>query len=143
VKLLRRDAPFSLPIKFIQFGEGNFLRAYVDWMIDLLNERVGLNAGVVVVRPRGHTVKPLLDVQEGLFTTLIQGPNEHGEAVKEYRKITCVQREINARTELLRAIRPRARPPSKPNSVTAINSWSRPNFTTRWSLRDRLGWLTN
>jgi tagaturonate reductase len=95
VKLLRRDVPFSLPIKFIQFGEGNFLRAYVDWMIDLLNERVGLNAGVVVVRPRGYTVKPLLDVQDGLFTTLIQGLNEHGEAVKEYRKITCVQRELN------------------------------------------------
>jgi tagaturonate reductase len=98
MKPLRRDAPFSLPIKFIQFGEGNFLRAYVDWLIDLLNERVGLNAGVVVVRPRGHTIKPLLDVQDGLFTTLIQGLNEHGEAVKEYRKITCVQREINAVT---------------------------------------------
>jgi tagaturonate reductase len=95
MKPLRREAPFSLPIKFIQFGEGNFLRAYVDWQIDLLNERAGLNAGVVVVRPRGHTVKPLLDVQDGLFTTLIQGLNEHGEAVKEYRTITCVQREIN------------------------------------------------
>ncbi|QRX84167.1 tagaturonate reductase [Glaciimonas sp. PAMC28666] len=87
-----------MPIKFIQFGEGNFLRAYIDWQIDLLNERVGLNAGVVVVRPRGHTVKPLLDVQDGLFTTLIQGLDENGEAVKQYRKISCVQREINAVT---------------------------------------------
>ena len=98
MKQLHREEPFSLPIRFIQFGEGNFLRAYIDWQIDLLNERVGLNAGVVVVRPRGHTVKPLLDVQGGLFTTVIQGLNEHGEAVKQYRKITCVQREINAVT---------------------------------------------
>src|ERR1035437_7008887 len=98
MKQLHRDVPFSLPIKFIQFGEGNFLRAYVDWLIDLLNERVGLNAGVVVVRPRGHTVKPLLDMQGGVFTTLIQGLNESGEAVKQYRKITCVQREINVVT---------------------------------------------
>jgi tagaturonate reductase len=98
MKLLNRDIPYSLPIKFIQFGEGNFLRAYIDWMIDLLNERVGLNAGVVVVRPRGNTVKPLLDTQGGVFTTLIQGLNERGEAVKQYRKIVCVQREINAVT---------------------------------------------
>lgn len=95
---LHREAPFSLSIKFIQFGEGNFLRAYIDWMIDLLNERSGLNAGVAVVRPRGHTVKPLLDAQDGLFTTVIQGLDAEGRAVKQYRKITCVQREINAVT---------------------------------------------
>ncbi len=95
MRQLRRDAPFSLPIKFIQFGEGNFLRAYLDWQIDLLNEKVDLNAGVVVVRPRGHTAKPLLDVQDGLFTTLIRGLDEHGEAVEHLRLITCVQREIN------------------------------------------------
>jgi mannitol-1-phosphate/altronate dehydrogenase len=32
-------------------GEGNFLRAFVDWQIDLLNEHTDLNAGIVVVRP--------------------------------------------------------------------------------------------
>ncbi len=98
IKQLNRETPFSLPIKFIQFGEGNFLRAYFDWMIDLLNERTGFNAGVVVVRPRGHTVKPLLDVQGGMFTTLVQGLNESGQAVREYRTISCVQREVNAVT---------------------------------------------
>ena len=95
---LQRTQPFALPIKFIQFGEGNFLRAYFDWMIDLLNERVAFNAGVAVVRPRGHTVKPVLDEQGGLFTTLVQGLNEAGEPVKQYRQIACVQREINAST---------------------------------------------
>ena len=97
-KPLKRELPFSLPIKFIQFGEGNFLRAFIDWQIDVLNERSGLNAGVVVVRPRGHTVKPLLDQQDGLFTVLIQGLNEQGEAVRHFRKVSCVQREINAVT---------------------------------------------
>lgn len=95
---LRRTKPFALPVKFIQFGEGNFLRAFVDWQVDILNERSNLNAGVVVVRPRGHTVKPLLDTQDGLFTVMVQGLNEQGQAVKEYRKIECVQREINAVT---------------------------------------------
>ena len=95
---LRRTTPFSLPVKFIQFGEGNFLRAFIDWQIDILNERSNLNAGIVVIRPRGHTIKPLLDTQDGLFTVLVQGLNEQGVAVKEYRKIECVQREINAVT---------------------------------------------
>ena len=61
---LTRNAPFSLPIKVIQFGEGNFLRGFIDWQIDLLNERQNLNAGVVVIRPRGHTVKPLKNIDK-------------------------------------------------------------------------------
>ena len=39
------------PIRVLQFGEGNFLRAFVDDMIDIANEKGGLNAGVVIVKP--------------------------------------------------------------------------------------------
>lgn len=92
---LTREAAFDLPIKFLQFGEGNFLRAFVDWQIDLLNERAGLNAGVVIVRPIARADMPLLDTQGGVYTTLIRGLNEAGEAVKEYRKIACIQREVD------------------------------------------------
>ena len=43
--LNRRDFPGALyPERIIQFGEGNFLRAFVDWQIDLLNEHTDLNA---------------------------------------------------------------------------------------------------
>ncbi|MGL5286640.1 MAG: tagaturonate reductase, partial [Aeromonas sp.] len=92
---LTREAAFDLPIKFLQFGEGNFLRAFVDWQIDLLNERAGLNAGVVIVRPIARADMPLLDTQGGVYTTLIRGLNEAGEAVKEYRKIACIRREVD------------------------------------------------
>jgi len=92
---LNRDAPFNLPIKFLQFGEGNFLRAFIDWQIDLLNERVDLNAGVVIVRPRPNPALSLLNTQGGVYTTLIRGLNESGAPVKEYRKINCVEREID------------------------------------------------
>lgn len=27
------------PTRAIQFGEGNFLRAFIDWQLDLLNEK--------------------------------------------------------------------------------------------------------
>jgi tagaturonate reductase len=95
MQALRRSAPFALPIKILQFGQGNFLRGFFDWQIDLLNERTGLDAGVVVVRPRGGSAAPLLDVQDGLFTVLVRGLDETGKAVREYRKVECVQREID------------------------------------------------
>lgn len=95
MKQLKRETPFALPIRFVQFGEGNFLRAFVDWQIDLLNERAGLDAGVVVVRPIPRVDMPLLDAQGGVYTTLIRGLNEAGAPVKEYRPIMCVQREVD------------------------------------------------
>jgi tagaturonate reductase len=95
IPVLKRGAPFALPIKVLQFGQGNFMRGFFDWQIDLLNERTGLDAGVVIVRPRGGSAAPLLDVQDGLFTVLVRGLNEQGAAVKEYRKVECVQREID------------------------------------------------
>jgi tagaturonate reductase len=98
MKNLKRSAPFALPIKILQFGQGNFMRGFFDWQIDLLNERSGLNAGVVVMRPRGGSAAPLLDVQDGLFTVLVRGLNEQGEPVKEYRKVECVQRELDPNT---------------------------------------------
>lgn len=92
---LNRSEPCHLPTKFVQFGEGNFLRAFVDWQIDLLNERAGLNAGVVVVRPISRPDFPLLDSQGGIYTTLIRGLNEQNEPVKDYRKVTCIKQEID------------------------------------------------
>lgn len=92
---LKRSAPYALPIKILQFGQGNFMRGFFDWQIDLLNERTGLDAGVVIVRPRGGNPAPLLDTQDGLFTVLVRGLNEAGAPVKDYRTVQCVQREID------------------------------------------------
>lgn len=39
------------PERVIQFGEGNFLRAFVDWIIQKMNENVNFNSSVVVVQP--------------------------------------------------------------------------------------------
>ncbi|KMV33413.1 MULTISPECIES: tagaturonate reductase [Franconibacter] len=94
--LNRRDFPgASFPDRIIQFGEGNFLRAFVDWQIDLLNEHTDLNAGVVVVRPIDSTFPPSLSTQDGLYTTIIRGLNEKGEAVSDARLIRSVNREIS------------------------------------------------
>ena len=94
--LNRRDFPGArYPERIIQFGEGNFLRAFVDWQIDLLNEHTDLNAGVVIVRPIQSDFPPSLSTQDGLYTTIIRGLNEQGEAVSESRLIRSVNREIS------------------------------------------------
>ncbi|HEM8662791.1 TPA: tagaturonate reductase [Klebsiella aerogenes] len=95
--LNRRDFPGAqYPERIIQFGEGNFLRAFVDWQIDLLNEHTDLNAGVVIVRPIASDFPPSLSTQDGLYTTIIRGLNEKGEAVSDARLIRSVNREISA-----------------------------------------------
>jgi tagaturonate reductase len=94
--LNRHDFPgASYPDRIIQFGEGNFLRAFIDWQVDLLNEHTDLNAGVVIVRPIDSAFPPSLSTQDGLYTTVIRGLNEQGEAVSDARLIRSVNREIN------------------------------------------------
>ncbi|MHA6671338.1 tagaturonate reductase [Enterobacter mori] len=94
--LNRRDFPGALnPERIIQFGEGNFLRAFVNWQIDQLNEHTDLNAGVVIVRPIQSDFPPSLSTQDGLYTTIIRGLNEKGEAVSDARLIRSVNREIS------------------------------------------------
>ncbi len=94
--LNRRDFPgASYPERIIQFGEGNFLRAFIDWQIDLLNEHTDLNAGVTIVRPIESHFPPSLSTQDGLYTTIIRGLNERGEAVSDARLIRSVNREIS------------------------------------------------
>ena len=50
--LNKRTAPKSvMPEKIIQFGEGNFLRAFVDWIVWNMNKKTDFNGSVVVVQP--------------------------------------------------------------------------------------------
>ncbi len=84
----------SYPTKIMQFGEGNFLRAFVDWQIDSLNKQCGLNAGVAIIRPIDYDALPLLNTQDGLYTTIVRGVDEQGDAVQNTTVISCVNEEI-------------------------------------------------
>ncbi|WP_392552505.1 tagaturonate reductase [Orbus wheelerorum] len=88
----------AYPEKILQFGEGNFLRAFVDWIIDNLNEKTNFNSGITIVRPI-DTKQPKLNEQDGLYTTVIRGINEKGVAVAEPKIIYSVNREISVYQE--------------------------------------------
>lgn len=92
---LQRQAPFTLPIRVLQFGQGNFLRGFVDWQLDVLNERCSMDLGVVIVRPTSRSTAPSLDTQGGCYTTVLRGLDAQGELQTQVREITCVQRELD------------------------------------------------
>lgn len=88
------EAEVAPPVKILQFGEGNFLRAFVDWMIDLLNEQTSFNGSVTIIQPIPHGTVDLLEQQEGLYHVLLEGLKD-GKPHTEKRLITAVKGGIN------------------------------------------------
>lgn len=84
----------NLPIKVVQFGEGNFLRAFVDFVIDKLNEKADFNAGVAVVQPIASGMVNMLNDQDGLYNLFMRGI-KNGKEIQESRTISCIQKGIN------------------------------------------------
>lgn len=84
----------SAPEKVMQFGEGNFLRAFVDDFIDIANEKAGFNGKVLLVQPIAQGLTDLINAQEGLYTLYLRG-SEKGKKVDEKRVISCVSRCVN------------------------------------------------
>ena len=84
----------SAPEKVMQFGEGNFLRAFVDYWFDVSNERAGWNGKCVLVQPIPQGLTRMINDQEGLYTLYLRG-RETGEKVDRKRVISSVSRCIN------------------------------------------------
>ncbi len=79
-----RDAP----IRVLQFGEGNFMRAFVDYFFDVSNEKAGFNGKVALVQPISQGLTKLINDQEGLYTLYLRG-SENGEKVDDKRVISA------------------------------------------------------
>ncbi|MCI8423452.1 MAG: tagaturonate reductase [Lawsonibacter sp.] len=82
------------PEKVLQFGEGNFLRAFVDYWFDMSNEKAGWNGKCVLVQPIAPGLAKLINDQEGLYTLYLRG-SENGEKVDRKRVISSVSRCLN------------------------------------------------
>ena len=61
------------PERVIQFGEGGFLRGFVDWMLQKVNESSEFNGSVVVVQPIEQGMCDLLSAQNCVYTHVIRG----------------------------------------------------------------------
>ena len=87
---LLRDAPE----KVLQFGEGNFLRAFVDYWFDVSNEKAGWNGKCVLVQPIPQGLASPINRQEGLYTLYLRG-RQNGKKVDRKRVISSVSRCLN------------------------------------------------
>ena len=82
------------PVKVLQFGEGNFLRAFVDYWFDLANEKAGWNGKCCLVQPIAPGLAKMINEQEGLYTLYLRG-SENGQKVDDKRVISSVSRCLN------------------------------------------------
>lgn len=79
------------PEKVLQFGEGNFLRAFVNYWFDAANEKAGWNGKCVLVQPIAQGLAKLINDQQGLYTLYLRG-RENGEQVDKKRVVSSVSR---------------------------------------------------
>lgn len=82
------------PEKVLQFGEGNFLRAFVDWMFHELNKKANFNGSVVAVQPIDKGMVQMLNEQDGLYTLYLRGL-KNGKAESTHETIDVISRGIN------------------------------------------------
>ena len=83
--------------KILQFGEGNFLRCFIDWMVQKMNDKAGFNGAVRIVQAIGDELSPpskILNGRNGFYHTCLRGveggkPVETIEENRTVEKVLC------------------------------------------------------
>lgn len=91
---LHREETNSRPLLAIQFGEGNFLRGYIDWMLQQLVEHDYFPGQIMMIKPRAHGHFDQINAQKGLYTVVERGI-VNGKPVNKHQLITVVRGCLN------------------------------------------------
>ena len=86
------------PVKVLQFGEGNFLRGFVDYMIDIANEKGEFDGDIVLVKPIEFGTLDRFHAQESQYTVSLRGIVD-GEPTIQNRIVTSVTDVVAAHEE--------------------------------------------
>ena len=89
----------TLPIRLLQFGEGNFLRAFVDYMIDKANEAGIMDCGIAIVKPIEFGSLERFDKQDNLYTVNLRGKLD-GEVINSAHIVTSVQKTVDIYSDM-------------------------------------------
>ncbi len=84
----------NFPEKILQFGEGNFLRAFSDWMVDNANNNGDYKGSIVVCQPISKGLSDLINSQNGIYTLVMRGIDRNMPS-ENIQKITSISRCIN------------------------------------------------
>jgi tagaturonate reductase len=88
----------GLPEKVLQIGEGNFLRAFVDWMIEKMNSAGVFGGSAVLCQPIARGLADKINAQNGIYTVLMRGV-EGGKVVERTDVVTSVSRCLDPYTD--------------------------------------------
>lgn len=84
----------TFPIRIVQFGEGNFLRAFVEPMVEQLNNTTDFDGSVAIIKPRMQGTLSAFREQDNLYTVVLRG-REQGSVVDKHQVITCVKQVLD------------------------------------------------
>lgn len=82
------------PERILQFGGGNFLRGFLDWMVQVMNEKVHFDAGIVVVQSVNQQAVDTFNAQDGLFTLCLTAAVD-GNPDQQCVLIDAIQRSLS------------------------------------------------
>jgi len=82
------------PEKVLQFGEGNFMRGFVDWMINTMNSKGLFNGSAAVVQPIKSGLVDKINEQGGVYTLILRGV-QNGKIINSKEVITSISRGID------------------------------------------------
>lgn len=85
--------------RILQFGGGNFMRAFFDLKVDLMNEASGSDWGIVIIRAIAEDLGQNLNDQDGLYTVIERGLDNHGREVSEPHIVSAVRAELFAQRD--------------------------------------------
>lgn len=94
----RKTTVKEYPVKVLQFGEGNFLRAFADLMLDIANEKGLFEGSVAVVKPIAAGSLTEFETQEGVYTVSLRGKKD-GQTQVENRVVTCISDTVDVVAE--------------------------------------------
>ncbi|MFT4145057.1 MAG: tagaturonate reductase [Mobilitalea sp.] len=86
--------PVERNVKVVQFGEGNFLRAFVDYMIDMANEKGFFDGSIVVLKPIEFGNLDSFREQDCQYTVTLRGMQDGREVVSN-RVVTSVREVVS------------------------------------------------
>ncbi len=95
---LCRKSPSPYPVKALQFGEGNFLRAFIDWMLCRMNKQNCFNGSVRIIQVLEKGMGDVINSQDGLYHVIMRGV-ENSKAVENIELVDSVESVVNAVTE--------------------------------------------
>lgn len=82
------------PVKVLQFGEGNFLRAFVDYMFDICNEKGLFDGSIVLAKPIEFGSLENFEKQDNIYTVSLRGITD-GKASVQNCIVTSVSDTVD------------------------------------------------